>query len=58
MSGGIQVAEIQVDKIDADREVEKIHSLYLTYMDKLETMQGRHFSFLFIFLSVLHFLYW
>lgn len=39
VSGGIQVAEIQVDKIDADREVEKIHSLYLTYMDKLETMQ-------------------
>ena len=39
VSGGIPVTNIKLD-IDSDREVEKIHSLFLQYMEKLEALQG------------------
>ncbi|KAL8612234.1 hypothetical protein ACOMHN_028931 [Nucella lapillus] len=38
VSGGVLATEIQVD-IDSDRELEKIHSLFLTHMEKLDTIQ-------------------
>ncbi|OWF54600.1 ras GTPase-activating protein 3-like [Mizuhopecten yessoensis] len=38
VTGGLSVTDIQVN-IDSDREVERIHSLYLSYMEKLEAMQ-------------------
>ncbi|KAK6195833.1 hypothetical protein SNE40_001181 [Patella caerulea] len=38
VSGGLPVTEIKVN-IDSDREVEKIHSLFLTNMDKLDAYQ-------------------
>ncbi|XP_041351438.1 ras GTPase-activating protein 3-like isoform X2 [Gigantopelta aegis] len=38
VSGGLPVTEMQID-VDSDREVEKIHSLFLTYMDKLDALQ-------------------
>ncbi|KAL3848073.1 hypothetical protein ACJMK2_018954 [Sinanodonta woodiana] len=37
VTGGLPVTEIQVD-LDSDREVEKIHSLFLTHMDKMEAL--------------------
>ena len=39
VSGGIPVTNIKL-VIDTDREVEKIHSLFLQNMEKLEAMQG------------------
>ena len=39
VSGGIPLTNIKLD-IDSDREVEKIHSLFLQYMEKLEALQG------------------
>ncbi|KAK7499228.1 hypothetical protein BaRGS_00009488 [Batillaria attramentaria] len=38
VTGGLPVTEIQVD-IDPDRELEKIHSLFLAHMDKLDALQ-------------------
>lgn len=38
VTGGLPITDIQVI-IDSDREVEKIHSLFLNYMEKLEAMQ-------------------
>lgn len=38
VTGGLPVTEIQVD-IDSDRELEKIHSLFLTHLDKLDALQ-------------------
>ncbi|XP_048246876.1 ras GTPase-activating protein 3-like isoform X3 [Haliotis rufescens] len=37
VSGGLPVTDIQLD-IDSDREVEKIHSLFLGRMDKLDSV--------------------
>ncbi|XP_046555500.1 ras GTPase-activating protein 3-like [Haliotis rubra] len=37
VSGGLPVTDIQLD-IDSDREVEKIHSLFLGHMDKLDSV--------------------
>lgn len=39
VSGGLPITDIQVS-IDSDREVEKIHSHFLTNREKLEAMQG------------------
>nr|KAG5708227.1 hypothetical protein BaRGS_021161 [Batillaria attramentaria] len=39
VTGGLPVTEIQVD-IDPDRELEKIHSLFLAHMDKLDALQA------------------
>lgn len=39
VTGGVPVTDIQVD-IDPDRELEKIHSLFLAHMDKLDALQG------------------
>lgn len=39
VTGGLPVTEIQVD-IDPDRELEKIHSLFLTHMERLDAVQG------------------
>ncbi|CAL1529993.1 unnamed protein product, partial [Lymnaea stagnalis] len=38
VTGGLQLTDIQAD-IDSDREVEKIHSLFLTEIDKLDALQ-------------------
>ncbi|PVD18943.1 hypothetical protein C0Q70_21502 [Pomacea canaliculata] len=38
VTGGVPVTDIQVD-IDPDRELEKIHSLFLAHMDKLDALQ-------------------
>ncbi|GFS09451.1 Ras family protein [Elysia marginata] len=38
VTGGLPLADIQTD-IDSDREVEKIHSLFLTEIDKLDALQ-------------------
>lgn len=40
VTGGVPVTEIQVD-IDQDRELERIHSIFLSHMDKLDALQGR-----------------
>ncbi|KAK7089995.1 hypothetical protein V1264_009860 [Littorina saxatilis] len=39
VTGGVPVAEIQVD-IDPDRELEKVHSLFLAHMDRLDSLQA------------------
>ena len=39
VSGGLAITDIQVN-IDSDREVEKIHSQFLSNREKLEAMQG------------------
>ncbi|XP_076453641.1 ras GTPase-activating protein 3-like [Babylonia areolata] len=38
VSGGVPVSDIQVD-IDPDRELEKIHSLFLSHMERLDAIQ-------------------
>lgn len=42
VTGGLQLTDIQPD-IDSDREVEKIHSLFLTEIDQLDQLQGKFF---------------
>ncbi|GFO17598.1 ras GTPase-activating protein 3 [Plakobranchus ocellatus] len=39
VSGGLPLADVQAD-IDSDREVEKIHSLFLNEIDKLDALQA------------------
>ena len=40
VTGGVPVTEIQVN-IDPDRELEKVHSLFLAHMDRLDALQGQ-----------------
>ena len=40
VTGGVPVTDIQVD-IDLDRELERVHSLFLAHMDRLDALQGQ-----------------